>query len=249
MEEREERYRTKNSSCGEVDYYLPRQHKIESNKCKRFTCGRCFKKEVNKKLIEVVKKGIEFQLFRHLVITLEGEEFRNKLTPDKSFIYITKKWNSFKIYYRRTFKNKFDYILFNRSQKDGYAHLHVLVSVKIPKDWIEDTVRRLNLGWSRIKFVDIHRLKNYLSKYWYKEHEWWIPENKRHFSSSRTIKFEKKKDGEYLLLHWYYDYTKYGKLEDYYTIIEENYGYPPPLDFILGEFYKKEIEVDKNGRK
>lgn len=273
MVERENRYRTVNNTCGEIDYFDIRHNKIKDNKCCRFTCGRCRDKSISRTLNNVVKNAYKFGLFRHLVITCEGKEFRDKVTADESYDYLPKKWNSFKwLYYKEFYTEKvyyhffekgelikkkinnillkdfvkLKYISFFRSQLDGYAHLHILIGSFIPKEWVEKVLRSLSLGWGRIKFVDIHRIRNYLSKYWYKTHEWFIPENKKHFSTSREIKLNDYEVDKYnyFKLNPVYDwFNKFWLLDGYYEQIMLKTGYPPPYDFMLSEFYKNVLNV------
>lgn len=241
MQDREDRYRTVNSSCGTVEYFDSRKHKVLNNRCMRFSCGRCRNQAISNAMNDVVKAAYKFRLKRHFVITLQGKGFRKYVDPDHSFIYLARKWNIFKTYFNKKFGKKLCYIAFFRSQESGYAHMHILSGDYIPIKWIKKTFEGMKLGFAKIDYVDIHHVKNYLSKYWYKEHEWFIPENKKHFTTSRDIKlgeiYEKNKD--YFMLHPIFDYTNvYWKLDGYYNQIEEKTGYPPPLDFMLSEYYK-----------
>jgi hypothetical protein len=121
--------------------------------------------------------------------------------------------------------------------------LHILVGNFISKDWLDDVLKRINLGFPFITYVDIQRLGNYLSKYWYKEHEWFIPKNKKHYTHSADIELEK------FFPHpdWYFfvmpknPYVMGCDKVDYiYRCMDyvNPYHNPPPLDFMLSNFYK-----------
>jgi len=45
------------------------------------------------------------------------------------------------------------YICLYRSQEDGFCHLHILVSSYIAKDWLEKTMKSINLGYPFIYVV------------------------------------------------------------------------------------------------
>jgi hypothetical protein len=143
-------------------------------------------------LKNIVNSTEKYSFRRHLVITLPGHPFRSLFcNADESFDYAIKKFNEFRFLYKREFGNNLSYIFLPRAQSDGFCHLHVLVGSYIPKDWLDKTLNSINLGFPFITYVDIHRLGNYLSKYWYKEHEWFIPENKKHYTRSADIEFDR----------------------------------------------------------
>lgn len=192
-------YNTLKHYCCDHYIYHPGE-KLYQNYCKSFRCPICRRFMINNYLKRVVNIATENKLFSHFVITLPGKRFRSHVTPDQSFKYITNKWNLFNNRYKKAFRHKLKYVLFNRSTKDGYAHLHILTEF-IPIGWITEVIPKLRLGYFKIKYVQIHRLKNYLSKYWYKEHEWYIPKFKRHFSTSRSITLKLKSLKTYLY-HW-----------------------------------------------
>ena len=52
-------------------------------------------------------------------------------------------------------------------------------------------MKRINSGSCNIKYVDAHRVGAYLSSYLRsKEHEWFLPKGKKHYSTSRNVHFE-----------------------------------------------------------
>jgi hypothetical protein len=139
-----------------------------------------------------------------------------------------------------------------RSQSDGFCHLHVLVGSYISKDWLDKTLASINLGFPYITYVDIHRLANYLSKYWYKEHEWFIPENKKHYTRSADIDFERyiPSSGWYFLAMPNSPFIcGCDKIDYLYRVMDfvNPSHYPPPLDLMLSCFYEDlSIELGNN---
>lgn len=256
MLDRQDRYRTKNFSCNSILYYDIRKSNIKSNQCMRFSCGKCRNKAIKYKLNEVVCSSFDNNLKIHFCITLEGKDFRRFIDPDYSFKYIYIKWNNFRNAYKRKFKKKLSYVAFFRSQESGYAHLHILLDKYIPSNWIESILRKLRLGWARIKYVDVQRIKNYLSKYWYKEHEWFIPKGKKHFSTSRDISLKDysiniSSDNFFKLNSEYY-FDSGVSINDFYNQIEDHsikyevfgldletsLGYSIPIVYFLKVYYE-----------
>lgn len=83
---------------------------------------------------------------------------------------------------------------------------------------------------------------NYLSKYWYKEHEWFIPKNKKHYTRSADIDL----DSFIPSSSWYFIgipdniYTGGSDIIDcVYRCLDwiNPYHNPPPFDLMLGFFY------------
>lgn len=77
-------------------------------------------------------------------------------------------------------------------QKSGIAHLHVLLGVYIPHEWLSDAWQ--SIGGGRIvdiRYVDIHRVTAYLTRYLAGdkvEHTlFFLPNRARIFTTSRSI--------------------------------------------------------------
>jgi len=122
-------------------------------------------------------------------MTFGGKEFREKYNFTETYKIMSRIWNKYKMVIEYH-KGKFDYIILPRAQQDGVCHFHCI----LPK-WISwrflDKKRKLypEMGYVRInKNVD---LADYLHNDFFKDHEYWIPEGVRHYSSSRGLKFNK----------------------------------------------------------
>jgi len=73
-------------------------------------------------------------------------------------------------------------------QKTGLAHLHVLVSAYLPQEWLSEAWQ--GVGGGRvvdIRWVDVHRVSAYLSKYLTKRSLAEFPSGVRRFSCSKGI--------------------------------------------------------------
>jgi len=242
--ERKAHYEYVNDYCNETYLYSSDSDLLHEAKCKCYSCERCRPKKKYDLLTNIVKAAEKHNLRRHVVITLPGYPFRSLFcNADESFDYAMKKFNEFRVLYKRKFGKNLSYVCLPRSQSDGFCHLHILVGDYIPKDWLDDVLNRINLGFPYITYVDVQRLGNYLSKYWYKEHEWFIPENKKHYTRSADIEFDCFAPSPF----WYFigvprnPYVLGSDIVDcvYRCIDDINpHHNPPPFDFMVGNFYR-----------
>ncbi|NHJ87712.1 MAG: hypothetical protein FK734_19780 [Asgard group archaeon] len=242
--ERKARYDGVNDYCKENYLYNSNSDVLHEAKCKCYNCERCRPIKKYDLLRNIVNAAEKHKLRRHLVITLPGYPFRSMFcNVDESFDYAMKKFNEFRVLYKRKFGRNLSYICLPRSQSDGFCHLHILVGNYIPKNWLDDVLKRINLGFPYITYVDIPRLGNYLSKYWYKEHEWYIPKNKKHYTHSADIELEKF----YPHPDWYFFNMPKGpyvmgcdRVDYLYQCLDyvNPYHNPPPLDIMLSGYYK-----------
>ena len=109
----------------------------------------------------------------------------------------------------------------------------------------------LGLGSTNVKYVDIHRVSAYLSKYFSeKDHEWFLPEGVHHYTTSRDIHlndFVPDPDWIYVVmpLRFVRDVNGIlirnyiGEIECVYNNVEWYTKYPPPFEFLLSRFYEK----------
>ncbi|EMR73030.1 hypothetical protein MBGDN05_00784 [Thermoplasmatales archaeon SCGC AB-539-N05] len=236
--ERKKRYYGKNVYCGNDFLYHPGKHKLIHSSCNSWSCERCRPRKMKNLLNVIVEQANDKNLTRHLVITSAGKDFREKFSPDESFDFFAKQFNQLRKYYRREFSHNLSYIALPRSQEDGFCHYHCLIGSYIPKNWLDNVLKKLGLGWCFITYVDVHRLANYLSKYWYKEHEWFIPKGKKHYTHSADVDLTLFAPED----NWYF----IGVPRIISPIVVANCiyectnflsGRPPPFDFLVGCFY------------
>lgn len=234
MQERIKQYNEIPYYCGK-DYLYSKNNGIEILNCKSFRCLKCRKEKIKSLLPKITNICLENDLTRHLIITFKGKELRNKISPNNSYDYTIRKFHNIHNSYRSKYGKGLKYICMNRSQENGYSHLHILINKYIPKEWLQKQIDKHNLGFFKIKHVDIHRISNYLSKYWYKEHEWYIPKDKRHFSTSKNIKINDNYNNDE-----YYYIEIYGYDEIYFEIYRWFIAVmlkPPPNSFYINSQY------------
>jgi hypothetical protein len=99
----------------------------------------------------------------------------------------------------RRYGKSIEFIAVLEFQKSGVAHLHLLVGVFIPQDWLSEAWQ--SVGGGRIvdiRYVDVHRVAAYLTRYLTSEkiaHTLsLLPKRARIFGSSRSIAFSEKKE-------------------------------------------------------
>ncbi|MCK5459440.1 MAG: hypothetical protein KAI20_06075, partial [Thermoplasmatales archaeon] len=182
------RYKDRNRGCGTHKLYTRRQHKLVDTHCNQFSCEYCRPRLIRNLKNNIVKYAEKFDLTRFITITFGGKDLRRLVRPDNSFSYVMKRFNNWREYIWRKFGVRVSYINLIRSHKDGYCHLHILIDRFIPKSWLSESTAALGLGSTNVKYVDIHRVSAYLSKYFSeKDHEWFLPEKVHHYTTSRNI--------------------------------------------------------------
>jgi hypothetical protein len=104
----------------------------------------------------------------------------------------------FRVYLRRRLGFAPPYIRVLEYQKNGNAHLHVLLNCYLPQSWVSDTWSLLGGGRIvDIKRVDMHRVSHYLSKYLTKDMLLCAPKRARRVTTSKGIRLLEKQPSDY----------------------------------------------------
>jgi hypothetical protein len=135
--------------------------------CGSYRCNRCRKpklKKVRKRISEIAE---EHKLTRMATLTLDPKKL-SATDRKRTDRYIRKLWRLMRVYLsRRCGKGKsLPFVGVLEFQKNGNAHLHVLLGQYIPQTWLSKAWQ--SIGGGRhvdIRFVDVHRVAAYLSKY------------------------------------------------------------------------------------
>lgn len=230
-------YSNTNRYCETDLIYNRRSHTMDNAGCKCYSCSRCRPLRKKRLLNAVIDATDKHGLTRLLTITFPGEKLRKRVTPDESFTYTMKKFNHVKEYIKRELGFKIEYVNFVRSQNNGYCHLHVLIDHYIPKRVISDICRRLGLGSTNIKYVDVHRVGAYLkAELNNKDHEWYIPKNKKHYTKSRGVSLDFGEGDECYFIEFPKYFSINQKIDKVYDVVNLIANRPPPLDFLVGMF-------------
>jgi hypothetical protein len=159
--------------------------------CKCWSCGFCGPRKAKRYRYLIGQIAEREQLTRFLTLTLDPALIEGDSVP-----YLREVFNKFRLYLRRKYGHPVKYIAVLEFHKSGIAHLHLLVDRFIPWDWIKESWSALGGGSVvYIKYVDVHRIARYLSKYLTKELLLSAPKRSRRITTSRSIQLiEKKKD-------------------------------------------------------
>jgi hypothetical protein len=166
--------------------------------CRKLSCEYCGPKKAATYRRAVAKRAEENKLQRFLTLTLDPKKIPSDVD---SVSYIRQCWAKFRVYLGRKYGSALSYIsivelhegkrgkLGDQGGNYGKAHLHILISSYIPKEWISATWAKLGGGWKiDIRFVDVHRVAGYLSKYITKDTLLQVPWRKKRISTSRNIR-------------------------------------------------------------
>jgi hypothetical protein len=111
--------------------------------------------------------------------------------------YINATFAKWRTYLKRKFSVSVTYIRILEFQRNGNPHFHILVDRFIPQAWIKSTWQAVGGGrFVDIRYVDVHRIARYLSKYLTKELLLSAPKRSRRISVSRGIHLIEKKKSE-----------------------------------------------------
>lgn len=220
-----------------------RGSKINRILCSKFHCDRC-RPLLKDALRDKIQTALtEHQLYTHFVITTEGSDYRDGNDYIQSYKDMSKSWNKIRKILASDAKKQgkhFSYICLFRAQGNGYCHLHVMTNVFIPKQRLKEISKRyFNTGFIKIK--SNKNVVEYLTNDFLKDHEYYIPFGRRHYSTSRNInlniyeEFEEDLQDPESSFHIRLQ-SGIPMLNQIYTQIEHEYGYPPPFDFLLAEF-------------
>lgn len=156
--------------------------------CKCWSCCYCGPRKAKKYRYLIGQIAEREQLTRFLTLTLDPSKIEGDSTR-----YLRKVFNKFRLYLRRKLGKAPKYIAVLEFHKSGIAHLHLLLDQFIPWAWISKSWDALGGGtFVDIRYVDVHRIARYLSKYLTKELLLSAPERSRRITTSRTIKLTVK---------------------------------------------------------
>jgi hypothetical protein len=168
--------------------------------CGSYRCNRCRKpklKKVRKRISEIAE---EHKLTRMATLTLDPKKL-SATDRKRTDRYIRELWRLMRVYLsRRWGKGKsLPFVGVLEFQKNGNAHLHILLGRYIPQAWLSKAWQ--SIGGGRhvdIRYVDVHRVAAYLSKYLAGdkvEHTLrLLPRRARIFTTARSIVLWPKKE-------------------------------------------------------
>lgn len=167
--------------------------------CRKLSCPHCGPRRAASIRKAILACAIEHKLTRLMTLTLDPK----KLPPDcETVAYIRNCWAKFRVYLAREFRRPIKFIAVLEFQKNGNAHLHILVDRYIEVNWLRESWKSVGGGWRvNMIVIDMHRIAIYLSKYLTKDLLNTCPPGKRRVSVCRAIVlFAKKVPGGWRFL-------------------------------------------------
>jgi hypothetical protein len=156
--------------------------------CKCWNCSFCGPRKAKRYKRAIRQAAEKHQLRRFLTLTLDPA----KVAGDP-VCFLNAVFAKFRVYLCRRFGTSPLYIRVLEFQKNGNPHFHILIDRYIPYEWIKASWTGVGGGrFVDIRYVDLHHVSRYLSKYLTKELLLSAPLRSRRVTTSRGIKlFEK----------------------------------------------------------
>lgn len=162
--------------------------------CKCWDCSGCGPRKAARYTIRIRQIAERLKLRTLLTLTLDP----SKLDGTESTKYINGVFADFRVYLRRRLGFAPAYIRVLEYQKNGNAHLHLLLNCNLPQDWVSETWSLLGGGRIvDIRRVDMHRISHYLSKYLTKQMLICAPKRARRVTTSKGIKLLEKQPSDF----------------------------------------------------
>ena len=187
--------------------------------CKCWNCPGCGPRKANRYRKSIGRLAEANRLNVMLTLTLAGE----KLNGEDSTRYINRIFGHFRTYLKRKLRRPPVYIRILEYQKNGNAHLHILLNGYIPQAWISDAW--VSLGGGKIvdiRRVSMHKVSHYLSKYLTKQMLLSAPKRARRVTTSRGLKLNPKTLTEW---SWNLVSVPVGRLHQHYWKQASNVQY------------------------
>ena len=176
---------------------LDRKRRFIRVDCRCWDCAYCGPRKATRYRYAIRDTAERYGLNRFVTLTLDPAE----LGGEPAVPYINATFAKWRIYLKRKFGVSITYIRILEFQQNGNPHFHILVDRFMPQAWIKSTWQAVGGGrLVDIRFVDIHRIAHYLSKYLTKALLLSAPKRSRRITVSRGIQLLEKKKSD---LVWY----------------------------------------------
>lgn len=152
--------------------------------CKKLSCPRCGPKKARRYRRAIGDAAEKNRLTRLMTLTLDP----NKCAVEDSVAHLRQCFSKFRVSLLRRVRKRVSFIAIVELQKSGMAHLHVLIGVFLEQHWISEAWQAVGGGKIvDIRYVDVHRVNAYLTKYLTKDLLLSVPAKKKRVSTSRDI--------------------------------------------------------------
>ena len=156
--------------------------------CKSWNCSYCGPRRAKRYKRAIREAAEALALQRLLTLTLDPAKIEGDPVQ-----YLSRLFAMLRVYLGRKYRTPIQYIRILEFQKNGNPHLHILIDRYIAREWIQ--AAWVAVGGGRmvdIRYVDVHRVSRYLSKYLTKELLMSAPLRSRRVTTSRGMKLLKK---------------------------------------------------------
>jgi hypothetical protein len=133
--------------------------------CRSYRCNRCRNPKLKEVRTEISRIASEKKLNKMATLTLDPKRIsrRDRVRTDR---YLRDCWRKMRVSLGRKFGESVDYVGILEFQKNGTAHLHLLLGRFIEQKWLSDAWHAVGGGRIvDIRLVDVHRVTAYLSVY------------------------------------------------------------------------------------
>jgi hypothetical protein len=180
--------------------------------CKCWDCSYCGPRKAKRYKRAIRRTAEEHRLARFLTLTVDPA----KIGDDNVVRFINKTFAKWRVSLKRNFGVTPKYIRILEFQQNGNPHFHILIDRYVPHSWIVQSWSAVGGGRIiNIKYVDIHRVSRYLSKYLTKELLLSAPKRSRRVTTSRSLHLmEKKNPGRRWILFKISIFWWYARLGD-----------------------------------
>src|SRR5439155_15380978 len=130
-------------------------------KCKCWGCSQCGPRRAKRYRYGIRSVAEQLKLQRFITLTLDPEKIEGDPVD-----HLRETFNKLRTYLRRKFGSAPKYIAVLEFHENGRPHLHVLIDRFIEQAWLSAAWEAIGGGRIvDIRFVDLHRVSHYLSKY------------------------------------------------------------------------------------
>lgn len=131
--------------------------------CQSYRCNRCRNPKLKKVRARIAEIATEHKLQRMATLTLDPKRIPKRERTDR---YIRECWRKMRVLLARQYGGSLAFVGVLEFQKNGNAHLHVLLGRYIPQAWLSRAWQSIGGGRvADIRYVDVHRVSAYLAVY------------------------------------------------------------------------------------
>lgn len=159
-------------------------YRVARLRCKSWSCPQCAEKRARRLKKAIIAQATAHGLDRFLTLTMDP----SKGTAAESWPEIKIVWKKFQTYMTRKLGKGVKFLWVIEAQKNGYAHLHILLNQYVSQAWIKQAWDCL--GGGRIVHIEranVYRTGLYLAKYLTKGFDGGLKAGQRRYGSSRSV--------------------------------------------------------------